>query len=66
MDAEHVINVGMTPHPWDNKEKPYYWVVMRNGCNEGFGWSKTAEQAWKDARNHYKNVFRKSHKRRIW
>lgn len=59
MDKECVIQVGMTPHPWDNEDKPYFWVVLADGCNEGFGWSKTPEQAWKDANEHRKKLLRK-------
>jgi hypothetical protein len=30
-----------------------------NDCNEVFGWSKTPEQAWKDANEYHKKVLRK-------
>ena len=59
MEKECAIKIGMNPHPWDNEDKPYYWVILVNDCNEGFGWSKNPEQAWKDANEYYKKVLRK-------
>jgi hypothetical protein len=41
MEKECVIKIGMNPHPWDSKDKPYFWVILVNDCNEVFGWSKT-------------------------
>ena len=58
MDREYVIHIGMTPHPWDNKDNPYYWVIMCDGCNTGFGWSKTPTQAWQDANQYYKKYYK--------
>lgn len=54
MAKEYVIHVGMTPDPWNNGYEPYYWAIIGDGCNEGFGWSKTPEQAWKDANEYHK------------
>ena len=53
-----LIHVSMTPqYHWFNRGTPYYWVIMEDGCNEGFGWSKTPEQAWKDALKYYRNKY---------
>ena len=58
-DKECAIQIAMNPHTWDSKDKPYYWVILVSNCNEGFGWSKTPDQAWKDANEYYKKVLRK-------
>ena len=50
---EYKIEVCMNPHHWDNKEKPYYWVIFEGNCNAGFGWCETPEQAWVEARQYY-------------
>lgn len=47
--TEYSIQVSMTPHPWDCAHAPYFWVIFCNRCNSGCGWSKTPEDAWKDA-----------------
>lgn len=57
-EEEYVIHIGMTPHLWDNKDEPYWWSIIRNDCNEGFGWSKTSEQAWKDANKYHEKYHR--------
>ena len=35
------------------KEFQYMWWYERNGCNEGFGYSRTEKQAIKDASTYY-------------
>ena len=52
---DYKIEVDMCPHEWDNKNKPYFWMITNGVCNNGFGWSETPEQAWKDALNYYNN-----------
>lgn len=59
MEYEYHIQILMTPHPWDNKEKPYCWVIFEGNCNAGFGWSETPEQAWKDANEYHKKYHTK-------
>lgn len=54
MDYE--IKVNMYPHEWDNKSAPYFWMISKEGCNEGFGWSETPEKAWKDALEYYQHI----------
>lgn len=54
MEKEISIEVSMTPHPWDNPDHPYFWCVFKNSCNAGFGWSKTPEEAWREALEYYK------------
>jgi len=54
MDYEIVVN--MSPHEWDSKSKPYFWMISKNNCNYGHGWSETPEKAWKDALEYYKKV----------
>lgn len=46
---EYSIQVNITPHPWDCAHAPYFWVIFCGRCNSGCGWSKTPEDAWKDA-----------------
>jgi len=57
MNNELHIEVSMTPHPWDNPNKPYSWVLLRwhknAWCNSGHGWAKTPKEAWEDAIKHY-------------
>lgn len=56
---EYTIEVIITPHPWDNKEEPYFWWIKcydsdfakkdpkYTGHNSGAcGWGKTPEDAW--------------------
>jgi hypothetical protein len=64
---EYKIEITMEPHTWDNRLEPYFWCIFgyyeysdsagyTNGwCNEGCGWSKTPEKAWKDALKYYSN-----------
>ena len=61
---ERKIEVSVTPHPWDNKENPYFWCILdwdnknKTWFNNGFGWSKSIELAFKDATDYlekYKN-----------
>ena len=55
MDSkEHRIVISVTPHYWDNKKEPYFWLITLDGCNCGFGWSETPEKAWEEAFNYYK------------
>jgi len=57
MDNELHIEISMTPHTWDNRNKPYSWTLLRwcktAWCNVGFGWAKTSKEAWEDASKHY-------------
>lgn len=59
---EYSIEVNLTPHPWDNKNEPYFWWIKcydeelakkdsnYRGHNTGAcGWGKTPEDAWKQA-----------------
>lgn len=51
MDVEYKLEVCLTPHEHDNKEAPYFWCLFKYGndwANEGFGWAKTPEEAFKD------------------
>lgn len=59
MGKEFSIEVSMVPHPWDNPDDPYFWCVFENGCNAGFGWSKTPEAAWGAALEYYKRLTQK-------
>lgn len=59
MDKEYSIEVSITPHPWDNPSQPYFWGVFEDGCNAGFGWSKTPEGAWEAALEYYKKNYAK-------
>lgn len=52
---DYKIEVDMCPHEWDNENRPYFWMITNGVCNNGFGWSETPEQAWKDALNYYIN-----------
>lgn len=56
MEKEYEIKISMTPHLWDNKDNPYFWIITKNDCNEGFGWSKTPQQAWNDAHEYCKKA----------
>jgi len=55
--TEYSIDVSMNPHYHDNKECPYFWYIVghdNNGSyNRGSGWSKTPEEAWKEANVYY-------------
>lgn len=61
MDKEYQIVIGMNPHEWDNKEKPYSWCILKwckatNGdgwCNYGHGWAKTSQEAWEQGKAYY-------------
>ncbi|MFA9377003.1 MAG: hypothetical protein ACERKZ_09665 [Lachnotalea sp.] len=55
MKNEFKIEIGLTPHNHDNIN-PYYWTIFcyyDDWCNEGFGWSKTPEEAWYSAFSYY-------------
>jgi hypothetical protein len=52
---EQEIRVLLTPHTWDNRTKPYFWVIMNyyhdsGWCNSGIcGWENTPQKAWEQA-----------------
>ena len=52
---DYKIEIDMCPHEWANENRPYFWMITNGVCNNGFGWSETPEQAWKDALNYYIN-----------
>ena len=56
MDLNCKIEVSIDPDP-EMAPTPYFWCILifkrTNWCNEGFGWSETPEQAWKDALSYY-------------
>lgn len=54
---ESKIEVLMTPHYHDNPDKPYFWSIVTDGVNSGFGWAKTPEKAWKKAFDYYKDHY---------
>ena len=54
---EYAIKISMCPHEWDNKNRPYFWMIEKGGCNYGFGWSETPEMACKDALAYYRKCF---------
>jgi len=47
-----IIHVDKIEDP-EMKEFQFMWWIEINGCNEGFGWSKTEKQAIKDASIYY-------------
>lgn len=56
---EYVIEVTMEPHYHDNKNKPYFWCLLKiheDGIrtNDGSRWSETPELAFKEANEFYK------------
>lgn len=57
-DEEYKIEVIMNPHTWDNPKKPYFWCLFKwntdDWCNEGCGWAKSQEEAFKEAYDFYK------------
>lgn len=47
--SEFRVEVSMTPAYHDNKDAPYYWVLLgyaENWSNWGCGWAKTPEEAY--------------------
>lgn len=58
---EYKIEVIMTPHPWDNHKKPYFWMIGsycgNSWCNNGAGWAETPEEAWKQAYEYYNQFY---------
>lgn len=52
MYSEYRIEVSLTPHPWDNKEKPFFWMIAgysiksehwgNTGC---CGWAENPDAA---------------------
>lgn len=56
MNQNYKIEVGVTPHTHDNKNQPFHWTLFaycEEWCNEGSGWARTPELAWKEAYNFY-------------
>lgn len=54
MNERH-IKISLTPHSWDNADKPYFWVVMewneqtKGWSNSGIcGWAKTPIDAFNE------------------
>ena len=56
IENEYSIKIYLTPHTWDSPELPYFWVVLKNGCNFGSGWSNTPTNAWKEALEYYNTI----------
>jgi hypothetical protein len=58
MDNKNIdIKVSFTPHPWNNKNEPYFWIILEgeiSKCNAGCGWAKTPQIAWEKANEYYK------------
>ena len=52
---DYKIEVEMCPNEWANQNRPYFWMITNGVCKNGFGWSETPEQAWKDALKYYNN-----------
>lgn len=61
MKEEHIIEVIMDAHTWDNKDNPYFWYIKQWGKGKETetwytrlsGWSKTPNDAWIDANKEY-------------
>lgn len=47
------IEINMFPYEWEDKSKPYCWVIKSDGHDYGCGWSETPERAWQDALDYY-------------
>lgn len=63
MDVEMKIEVLMSPHPWDDAEKPYYWCILiwddysYIWKNSGkMGWGKTPNDAFISALKSYNEI----------
>jgi len=61
------IDVSLEPHFWDNKHKPYFWVIFETHAdgvktNEGCGWAVSPQIAWEDAMDYYNNFISKREK----
>ena len=55
---EYKIEIIMTPHTDQNKERPYFWCIFEyfgsGYCNTGYcGWEETPEKAWQKANKDY-------------
>lgn len=55
---EYKIEVSMNPRYHDGPSAPYFWWIIgekEDGTryNYGHGWSKSPEQAWKEAKEYY-------------
>lgn len=59
MNSKYKIEVDMTPHYQDSKNKPYYWAVFNfddyniKWLNIGEGKAITPDEAWKEAQEFY-------------
>ena len=38
------------------KDFPYFWMISKNGHNEGHGWATTEKEAFKDAYAFYMSI----------
>ena len=48
--GEYAIEVSLVPHTWDNKHKPFFWVIFETQnsgvrTNEGCGWAVSPQIA---------------------
>lgn len=48
-----ILHIDKVVDDFEMKEFQYMWWYERNGCNEGFGYSRTEKQALKDASMYY-------------
>lgn len=58
--GDYEIRISLTPHPWDNKSEPYFWMIAKwseggkTWCNSGHcGWARTPKEAFKFAYESY-------------
>ena len=54
-------SINILPDPEIFNGKPmYFWMIERNGCNCGHGWSESIPNAAEDANKYYENVIKKA------
>lgn len=56
MDSEYMIKVYLSPDKETYPDTPYGWcllVLHDDWCNEGSGWAKTPELAFKEAYEYF-------------
>ena len=62
--GEYAIEVSLVPHTWDNKHKPFFWIIFETQnsgvrTNEGCGWAVSPKISWEDAMDYYNNFISK-------
>jgi len=60
MNSEYSMKISLSPHLHDNKEKPYYWCVLKFDSEWhqiACGWEASPDACYRTIRHNFTNLF---------